>query len=418
MPGQYVTRDNPEPVNSGAAPVYEDNDSHYQLPGSYATRDNPDVAVSVKAGVYAGSMERVARSMLGPNASQREINNYVGQLAEINGINDFRRVPANKDILLPDASTPAATKGLAIYGKDIALGEQMKLEAAPVVRDAPVFDGDITLGDLDVLNAAFGRRDQAVASLRNFVGPLQPPTSYGEIKPSPEIGLGTRLASAVFGEPIAFAKQLAGGLPVNPITNELMNFEGADRKLLAMLGVAPLPFAKAGSAARIGDDLATVAARELLVSESRAQATALQAKYGAMGSEQRLARIQELALGNRVLREAGVEPSYISSALQSFEPGTMRLRFAGEDDYGLRFYGGVSGPKSPYLNPTFPLGDARALNAVPDGNTMQNVVQWQIHPGTPLLEGRIRNAFGQPGGGQQIYVPNFRQNLIDPRRGW
>jgi hypothetical protein len=135
LPGQYVQSDNAEPVNSGAAPIYEDNDSHYQLPGSYVARDNPDVAVSVKAGVYGGSMERVAKSMLGTNASQRDINNYVGQLLEINGINDPRRVQAGQDILLPDASTLAATKGLAIYGKDIALGKQMKVEAAQAQRE-------------------------------------------------------------------------------------------------------------------------------------------------------------------------------------------------------------------------------------------------------------------------------------------
>ncbi len=119
----------------GTAPAHVDNDASYQLPGQYVTRDNESVRASVKAGAYGGSMERVARSMLGANASQRDINNYVGQLLEINAINDPRRVQAGQDILLPDAGTPAATKGLAIYGKDIALGEQMKVVAAQAQRE-------------------------------------------------------------------------------------------------------------------------------------------------------------------------------------------------------------------------------------------------------------------------------------------
>lgn len=81
-------------------PVHVDNDAGYQLPGQYETRGNASVTASVKAGAYGGSMERVARSMLGPNASQRDINNYVGQLLEINGIDDPRRVQAGQDILL------------------------------------------------------------------------------------------------------------------------------------------------------------------------------------------------------------------------------------------------------------------------------------------------------------------------------
>ena len=140
----------------------------------------------------------------------------------------------------------------------------------------------------------------------------------------------------------------------------------------------------------------------------------LRAKYSHYTPSQRQARIQELAMGNRVLREAGIEGKYISEALQSFEPGTITTRIAGANDYGLRFFGGVSGPKSPYLAPTFQGGNIRALSAVPEGNTLRSVIQWRIREGTPLLEGRVRAAFGQPGGGRQIYVPGFWDNLITP----
>ena len=138
----------------------------------------------------------------------------------------------------------------------------------------------------------------------------------------------------------------------------------------------------------------------------------LRERYAQYTTVQRQARIAELAQGNHVLREAGVPPQYISEALQSFEPGTITSRVAGDVDFGLRFYGGVSGPKSPYLSPTFPLGNLRELNAIPPGNTLENVIQYRIRPGTPILEGRVRPAFGQPGGGRQIYVPDFFNNLL------
>jgi hypothetical protein len=86
---------------------------------------------TVLAGDYGGSMERVARSELGAGASQREVNNYVGQLFELNGITNPRAISGDMQIMLPGANTPAATGGLAMYGKDIALGEQLKMQGQP-----------------------------------------------------------------------------------------------------------------------------------------------------------------------------------------------------------------------------------------------------------------------------------------------
>jgi hypothetical protein len=116
---------------------------------------------TVRAGEYGGSMERIARAKLGPNATQNQINNYVGQLIEINGIDNPRAVQADWDIVLPDADTPAATDGLGVYGNDIALGERMKAElkaqqaarnvqaAQETVDLAPTIENAIRLGLLD-----------------------------------------------------------------------------------------------------------------------------------------------------------------------------------------------------------------------------------------------------------------------------
>ncbi len=85
---------------------------------------------TVSAGNYGGSLERVARSQLGPHATQREINNYVGQLFEINEIRNARAIQPGEVLTLPNDNTAAATSGLARYGSDIAVGEQIKALAA------------------------------------------------------------------------------------------------------------------------------------------------------------------------------------------------------------------------------------------------------------------------------------------------
>jgi YD repeat-containing protein len=85
---------------------------------------------SVRAGDYGGSLERIARAQLGPDATQQDINNYVGQLFEINGITNPRTIQPEQTIILPNEATPAATSGVGMYARDIAFGEQQKAELA------------------------------------------------------------------------------------------------------------------------------------------------------------------------------------------------------------------------------------------------------------------------------------------------
>ncbi|RKP48432.1 LysM peptidoglycan-binding domain-containing protein [Trinickia fusca] len=94
-----------------------------------ASTDSQPSPQTVRAGDYGGSLERIARAQLGADADQHAINNYVGQLAEINGIANPRRIGADQQLQLPDSSTPAATTGLGVYSKDIAYGEHLKAVA-------------------------------------------------------------------------------------------------------------------------------------------------------------------------------------------------------------------------------------------------------------------------------------------------
>jgi YD repeat-containing protein len=98
--------------------------------------EEPAGPQSVRAGDYGGSLERIARNQLGPDATQADINNYVGQLFEINGITNARTIQPDQEIQLPDAGTPAATSGLGLYGRDIAIGEQIKAIAAARAAEA------------------------------------------------------------------------------------------------------------------------------------------------------------------------------------------------------------------------------------------------------------------------------------------
>ncbi|MGJ7583366.1 hypothetical protein ACSFA3_24715, partial [Variovorax sp. RHLX14] len=114
---------------------------------------------TVRAGDYGGSMERIARAQLGSGASQRDVNNYVGQLIEINNIKSPRAVGGAWDIALPGDGTPAATSGLDVYAKDIALGERMNERVQwwteRLTQDAQTVTNNNSGGYVSVDDAAF-----------------------------------------------------------------------------------------------------------------------------------------------------------------------------------------------------------------------------------------------------------------------
>lgn len=188
------------------------------------------------------------------------------------------------------------------------------------------------------------------------------------------------------------------------------SISGIAKKVLPKIGI----FSRSG---RLIDDTARAAwldMRKAIIEKNRSRSAFLREKYAHWEPVQRKARIEELAFGNRILREQGVPKEYISQILQSFEPGQITLKFADENTFGLRFYGGISRDIGPFLNPTFPLGNIRDLNALPELNTVENVMQWQVKPGSPYFFGRIRANFGRPGGGLQMYISNFEENLLRP----
>ncbi|RKP52534.1 LysM peptidoglycan-binding domain-containing protein [Trinickia fusca] len=121
---------------------------------------------TVRAGDYGGSLERIARAQLGPDADPHAINNYVGQLAEINGIANPRRIGVDQQIQLPDSGTPAATTGLGVYGKDIAYGEHLKaLAQAEQAKAAAVQATAAGTASVCTPNSPLGMMDSPLAAL-------------------------------------------------------------------------------------------------------------------------------------------------------------------------------------------------------------------------------------------------------------
>lgn len=173
---------------------------------------------TVRAGDYGGSVERLARAQLGADASQREINNYVGQVIELNSIKNPRAINGDSQWILPGADTPAATSGLGVYGKDIALGEQIKTQAQAQARaqvNSPqvvTFDG-ITVGDLAVLNAGFDRHDAAVAAVRVA---HRKPTRRTTTRRAPALGDLRRMLLDVLSHPAVTDRHALAMLAVEP----------------------------------------------------------------------------------------------------------------------------------------------------------------------------------------------------------
>jgi RHS repeat-associated protein len=115
------------------------------------------------------------------------------------------------------------------------------------------------------------------------------------------------------------------------------------------------------------------------------------------------------------LRAQGVPRDIRREVLQTFEQGTIRVRIAGPAEYRIRYYDGVNAaPDGRFLFQTFPAG-RDSLAVKPQWNQMTSVQQWQIQPGTTMIEGRAAGqGLGLSGGQTQTYVTNPKTELMKP----
>jgi len=105
------------------------------------------------------------------------------------------------------------------------------------------------------------------------------------------------------------------------------------------------------------------------------------------------------------LKEAGISRGRRKEILESFDRETIKMRPAGENEYGLRYYDETKAyAKGRYLFETFP-ATRESLAVKREWNDMNKIQQWKVEPGTSMIEGRA-SAQGPclPGGQVQKFV--------------
>jgi len=109
---------------------------------------------------------------------------------------------------------------------------------------------------------------------------------------------------------------------------------------------------------------------------------------------------------SQFLQDIGVPREVRKQVIESFDIRTINVRPAREAEYGIRYFDDVNAlPKGRWLFPTFP-ASRETLAIRPEWNAMTRFKQWQIRPGSILIEGRVAPQGPYlPGGGWQIYVP-------------
>ena len=100
--------------------------------------------------------------------------------------------------------------------------------------------------------------------------------------------------------------------------------------------------------------------------------------------------------------------------LQSFEVDAMRVRTAGQSEFGLRYFSDPNRAGGSYLFETFPASRS-SLAIKPEWSTMSGFRQFQVRPGSTILEGPAA-AQGPflPGGQTQKFILNWRSDLMTP----
>ena len=112
------------------------------------------------------------------------------------------------------------------------------------------------------------------------------------------------------------------------------------------------------------------------------------------------------------LQDAGVPRERRVEILRSFEPDTIRIRSAGDGEYGIRYFDNMNAkPDGRYLFETFP-ASRDSLAVLPEWNQMTGMRQFQITPGTLIIEGRAASQGSYPGGQVQKFILDPKTGLI------
>ncbi|YCH29940.1 RHS repeat-associated core domain-containing protein [Erwinia sp. D4-22] len=113
------------------------------------------------------------------------------------------------------------------------------------------------------------------------------------------------------------------------------------------------------------------------------------------------------------LKRQGVPRRFRKQTIESFEIVSLRVRKATDSEYGIRYFDGVNAnARGRYIFETFP-ATRESLAVKTEWNQMTHFAQFQVRPGSVLLEGRASaQGIGLPGGQIQKYITNL-DDLMD-----
>jgi hypothetical protein len=117
---------------------------------------------------------------------------------------------------------------------------------------------------------------------------------------------------------------------------------------------------------------------------------------------------------SKFLQDIGVPRDVRKQAIEAFDILSIKLRRVGDFEYGIRYYDNItSKAKSGFLFDTFP-GSREELAIQFKWNKMTMFKQWQIRPGTIIVEGiTAKQGPYLRGGRRQMYVPKFKIDLLE-----
>ena len=123
-------------------------------------------------------------------------------------------------------------------------------------------------------------------------------------------------------------------------------------------------------------------------------------------------RFEGVQKASKYLQKMGVSRADRVRILQSFEVDAMRVRIAGQNEFGLHYFSNPNRVGGSYLFETFP-ASRQSLAIKPKWSSMSGFRQFQIRPGSTILEGpAAAQGIYLPGGQIQKFILDWRKDLL------
>ena len=164
--------------------------------------------------------------------------------------------------------------------------------------------------------------------------------------------------------------------------------------------------------ARLGDGLAD-SARLGRAADAGTGLRAGDGPGGALTSSTTASTYAGVREASAQLRSIGIPRGVRKQWLESFDVRTIAVRKAGPREFGLRFYDNATAQsRGATLFRTFPASRS-SLAIKHEWNQMTEFIQFQIRPGSILLEGKVASQGRSLAGGDvQLVLPTWRRDLI------